>query len=97
MELPKTLTSTMTLNLSPRGDVHLFNHHMEGQEGWVTLGTVEVTVDVPQISDAEITNKKIDYLRSGRKEVVEEFTTKLANIDEQLNELLAIPNLQAVE
>jgi len=96
MKLPKTVTQDLYFNLTPYGDVQIHDHDMEGQEGWVTLGKSEITLDVPQITENEITNKKVSCLRGGREKVVEEFTTKLANIDEQLNELLALPNLKSV-
>ncbi len=58
---------------------------------WICLGEVEVTFDCPPMpSETELTNRKIDFLQNGRKEVVQEFTTKLANIDQQMEELRAL-------
>ena len=61
-------------------------------EYWISLGEVEIEFDLPPMpSDEELTNRQVKYLRKGREEVVKEFTTKLANIDEQIEELLALP------
>lgn len=95
MKLPKTVVAKLYIQANDYNEVTARSVDMS-EYGNTTLGIVEVTVDVPQITDEEITTKKVDYLRKGREEVVEEFSTKLANIDEQINELLALPNLKVV-
>jgi len=62
---------------------------------YIYLGDTEVSFEVPAMpSDEELNNRQVAYLRKGREEVVEEFTKKLANIDEQISELLALPCLE---
>ncbi len=61
----------------------------------IGLGFTDIEFIPPPIpSDDEITNQRIAYLRKGREEVVEEFTTKLANIDDQVSKLQALPCLE---
>ena len=59
---------------------------------WLLLGEVDISFDLPETpSDEELTNRKISHLRKGREETVKEFATKLQNIDDQIQELLALP------
>ena len=59
------------------------------------LGEVELSFEVPPMpSNEEQIKHKLNVLRKGREETVQEFTTKLANIDEQIKNLLALPNLE---
>jgi hypothetical protein len=62
---------------------------------YIGLGETEVSFEVPPMpSDEALTNRQIDFLRKGRKETVKEFATKLENIDNQIQELLALPCLE---
>ena len=63
---------------------------------WLCLGEVTLIGEIPPIPSREdITNKQVNFLRQGREKVVEEFTQKLANIDQQIEELLALPAPEA--
>lgn len=57
--------------------------------GDVCLGSIEVTFDVPQQSD--ITGAQVAKLRRRRDEVVARATAEAAQIDRQIQELLALP------
>lgn len=71
-------------------NVHLFGSKRES-DLYIYLGEVDVTFDMPEMpTDAEINNQKVQYLRKGREEVTKEFATKLSNIDDQINNLLAL-------
>ena len=76
----------------PEGPDYRFTHkEVTDAECYVSFGEVEITFDLPPVpSDEELTNRQVAYLRKGREEVVEEFTTKLANIDRSIQELMAI-------
>ena len=78
----------------PEGPDYRFTHkEVTDAECYVSFGEVEISFDLPPMpSEEELTNRQVNYLRKGREEVVEEFTTKLANIDQQIEELLALPN-----
>ena len=57
--------------------------------GWLDLGEVDVSFTIP--SDFNPTAAAVEALTVKREEVVAEFTTKLADIDNKLADLLAIP------
>lgn len=57
--------------------------------GDICLGTVEVTFDVPQ--QVDVVGAQVANLRARRDAVVAEMTAKTAEIDRQIQELLALP------
>ena len=54
----------------------------------VLLGTVEVTFDVPQV---DIVSNQVARLRQRREAVMAKATAEAAQIDRQIQELLALP------
>jgi len=77
--------------------LRFFENRDDDTDFWIYLGEVELEFDMPPFpTDTELTNRQIAYLRKGREETVKEFSTKLANIDQQIEELLALPNLTGV-
>ena len=76
-------------------DYEFFKEPDESLTSLVCLGEVELSFEVPPMpSNEEQIKHKLNVLRKGREETVQEFTTKLANIDEQIENLLALPNLE---
>lgn len=95
--LPKSVTRTMYVTYKTASyipdDQRITLLPFDSSEfdhcGDVCLGSIEVTFDVPQQSD--ITGAQVAKLRRRRYEVVAEMTAKTAEIDRQIQELLALP------
>ncbi len=88
MELPKQITQTLYICFSETWDApRIYDMDMD-TDGYTPLGSVEVTVDVPQV---DITAKRIDALEAKRTEIVTEYQDKLNALDERIQELRALP------
>ncbi len=76
-------------------NIHVSDTDPDDGGYFVTIGMTEVTFEVPEVpTKDDLTVRKIASLQKGRREVVENFSTELANIDEQLAELQALPCLE---
>lgn len=62
---------------------------LDGCDGYVRISEY-VDVEFPPLADAEMINNAIVALDRRREKIVDEFTDKLAEIDQQKSELLAI-------
>ena len=92
-KLPKSVTQTMYAHLSTyREEVELFSCDMS-EYGNVLLGPVEITFDVPQV---DVVAAQLGALEKSKAAVVQEYETKLHQIDEQIQNLRAL-SYQPVE
>ena len=88
MKLPKQITQTLYICFSEAWDAPRIYDMKMDTDGYTPLGSVEITVDVPQV---DITAKRIDVLETKRTELVTEYQDKLNALDERIQELRALP------
>lgn len=88
-KLPKTVTQTYYAHL-PKYEweegMDLWRHDMS-EHGYVCLGPVTITFDVPQI---DVVAAQIGTLEKVKAEVVQEYEAKLRQIDENIQNLRAL-------
>ena len=85
-----TITQKMYLCLSPNYDKpRIYDIDMcGGDSGYISLGTVNVTVDVPDV-DVDAVSKRIEALESVKKKLDSEYADKLGQVDTKIQELRA--------
>jgi hypothetical protein len=86
-ELPKTITQTMFICMSPHTEVPKIVDADMSDYGWATLGTVEVTVDVPQVDPVE---KMVEGLEKKAEKIQAEAYIQTSQVREQIKQLLSI-------
>lgn len=85
--LPKTVTLEVFAHMGKHSDrIQLFMCDMS-DHGYVCLGPVNVTFDVPQV---DIVAAQIDSLEKVKTKLVEEYESKLYRINEQIQNLRAL-------
>lgn len=88
-ELPKTVSNTLYIVKSEYGGPMITVCDMS-EYGYVTLGTHEITLDVPQISQTDLVLKQVDVLKTEKQRLQAETQVKLNALDEKIQKLLAI-------
>lgn len=86
-ELPKTITQTLWIGIPEHGDEPRITCFDMSDMGWASLGSVDVTVDVPQ---ADLVAKKIEALERQRDKIRAEYSQRIDRIDDQIKRLQAI-------
>lgn len=89
MNLPKTVTATYYAHISNSGydnEVCIWSSDMSAH-GYINLGPVEITFDVPQV---DVVAEQIGSLEKAKAKVVQEYETKLHQIDEKIQNLRAL-------
>ena len=84
--LPKTITQTMYVLLTPYDEIKLAGVPMT-DHGYTTLGEVTVTVDVPQ---ADVAALKLQTLEAKRDATQTEYAEKINRIDDEIQKLQAL-------
>lgn len=90
-DLPKTITETVYLTARPASWEkcgYAFSLVSFESKDYIYLGSVEVTMDVPQGYD--LTNAHIDILKAEKSSIQAEAHIKANNIEDQIQRLLAI-------
>jgi hypothetical protein len=86
-ELPKTVTQTMFICMSPYSEVpKIVDADMSGY-GWAMLGTVEVTVDVPQVDPVK---KMVESPEKKAARIEADAYVEVTKVKEQIKQLLSI-------
>ena len=85
-DLPKTATVTMLAHATPYDGVQLYGFDMSAC-GYVNLGPVEITFDVPQV---DVVAAQISGLEKTKADIVKEYEIKLREINEQIQNLRAL-------
>jgi hypothetical protein len=86
-ELPKTITQTMFICMSPYSELPKIVDADMSDCDWATLGTVEVTVDVPQVDPVE---KMIEGLEKKAARIEADAYVEVAKVKEKIKQLLSI-------
>jgi hypothetical protein len=87
-ELPTEFEVVMWVGFSPYSkELGLYQYDMSDQ-GYAMLGTVKLTVSVPQTDPRE---KMIEGLKAKRDRVHAEYLNTLSEIDESIQQLRALP------
>ena len=87
-ELPTQFTAIVWVGYSPySSELQVFTYDMSDQ-GYAMLGTVKLTVPVPQVDPRE---QMVKGLRQKREGVRIKCAAEVGEIDERIQELLALP------
>ena len=73
-------------------ELNTVEHKTSEYSLYVTLGQQDFEINMPEINDEKLTLAHIDYLRGLKNHVNAEAQQKLASLDTQINELLALEN-----
>ena len=87
MKLPETITQHFHIVLSPNDFVTLSSISMGDDDGWVDLGEIDITINVPQI---DVTGKRIRAMEKVKAKLVTDHADKLAVINTKIQELRAL-------
>lgn len=88
IKLPETVTGTFFISLCRfTGEVILTSYEPSDN---AMLGTTEVTVDVPQLTQVEINQNKINALQVQADELKAKTSERLKEISEQIQQLTCI-------
>lgn len=87
-ELPETVTATLHISICRfTGDAVLTSYESADN---ALLGTAEVTVDVPQLTQVEINQNKINALQAQADELTAKTSERLKEISDQIQQLTCI-------
>ena len=87
-KLPKTITETVHISICRfTGDVQLTIFPPTDS---ALLGTAEVTVDVPQLTEQQINQNRINALTAQADELKAKTSARLKEISDQINQLKCI-------
>lgn len=90
--LPKTATLEMFAHIDKYSDVLTLYPFDMSDAGYIVLGPVTVTFDVPQV---DVVASQISSLEKVKAKVVEEYETKLTQLNEQIQNLRALTYVNA--
>ena len=88
MKIPKTITNTIYVVVSPYTGNVSFNHVKLDIDGWATVAEKEVTVEIP---DVDPTPEIVAGLRAKQAGVYAEAEKDAKQIEEQIQKFLALP------
>lgn len=95
IKLPETITETLIISICDfTGDAVLTSYQPSGN---VLIGTAEVTVDVPQLTQLEINQNQIAALTAKADEIKAKAAERLKEISDQIQQLKCLEHNPADE